>query len=338
MASHTSTIIRSSHALQWMAPVVVVFTVATVSCGAPETGLAASSASVVRASAQAPATSTPAHPKFFTVNVGHASELDGVNDSGTLVGTVYIQGNTRGFIKAGSTVMEFDYPGTSETTVMSGINDSGTSIGHYDDAQGAAHGFARSAGGRFTPIDDPYGGSAFFQGTKPMGINDDGIIVGTYVDGHDVSHGFVDTAGVFTTLNEPHAGTTGDTGTFVDGINNAGSITGYYVDSRGFNYGFVDTAGTFTSFGAPGAGKGSGWGTRPTALANDGVVTGYAVGADGVSGWVRQGQVFYALNDPDAVSGPDAGTRPAGVNQEGREVVGEYFDAQGAMHGFIAYI
>jgi hypothetical protein len=338
MASHTSTIIRSIHRFRWAAPVVVVFTATSVSCGEPDTGLAAPAAAVVRASAPALMTSTPGHPRFLTVNVGHSSELDGVNDSGTLVGTVYMEGNTRGFIKAGSTVMEFDYPGTSETTVMSGINDSGISIGHYDDAQGAAHGFARSAGGRFTPIDDPHGGTAFFQGTKPMGINDDGIIVGTYVDGHDVAHGFVDTAGVFTTLNEPDAGTTGDTGTFVDGISNAGSVIGYYVDNRGFNYGFVETSGTYTSFVAPGAGKGSGWGTRPTALANDGVVTGYAVGALGVSGWVRQGQTFYALNDPDAVSGPAAGTRPAGVNQEGREVVGKYFDAQGAMHGFIAYI
>jgi hypothetical protein len=307
-------------------------TIVGASCGTSAT-LATQTAVGERSSA-----STPTHPRFATVNVGDASELDGVNDAGELVGTVYIEGNVRGFIKAGNRVTEFDYPGTSDVTVMSGINDSGTSIGHYTDNLGGDRGFERSADGRFTAIDDPNGGTAFAMGTDPMGINDAGVIVGTYVDNRDVVHGFVDTRGVFTTITEPDAGTTGDTGTFVRGIDNAGAIIGYYVDPHGFNYGFVDIAGKYMSFAAPDAGTGAGWGTRATAIVNDGVATGYAVAARGASGWVRQGQTFYALNDPDAPPAIAAGTRPAGASEDGREVVGMYLDAQRRMHGFIAYI
>ena len=330
--------VRSAFSARWTAPVVVLVAFATSSCAAAETGAAASAESTGQANLAGLTTSTPGHPKFVTVNVGHASELDGVNDAGTLVGMVYIQGNPRGFVKTGNKVTEFDYPGTSDVTVMSGINDSGISIGHYIDRQGADHGFARSADGRFTLIEDPNGGTAFYEGTRPMGINDAGTIVGTYVDSHGVTHGFVDTAGVFTTLNEPNAGPSGVGGTFVDGINNAGSIIGYYIDSRGVNIGFVHSSGIFTSFSAPGAGNGFSWGTRPAALSSDGIATGYEVGPQGVSGWIRQGQTFYSFNDPNAAPGLADGTRPGSVNESGREVVGKYFDSQGATHGFIAYV
>ena len=324
------------------APLMVLMTLATASCGESRTGLDAPAQSAVSESASGPTTATPNHPKFITVNVGKASELDGVNDAGTLVGTVYIDGNDRGFIMVGNKVTEFDYPGTSDVTAMSGINNSGTSIGDYNDNIGANRGFERSPDGRFTRIDDPNAGAVNFQGTTPTGINDAGVIVGTYIDPQDVEHGFVDTGGVFTTVNAPGAGTTGGFGTFVEGINNAGSIIGYYVDPHRATYGFVDSSGTFTSFTAP-VGPVKGRDTRATALANDGVATGFDVDVDAylkVTAWLRDGQVFYALNDPDASSGGgDQGTQPAAISQDGREVVGKYFDAKtGILHGFIAYI
>lgn len=324
MAPINAAITRATIRSILMPPVLVLITIASASCG--------------NAVGESSSPATPSYPRFVTVSVGAASEVDGVNDAGTVVGTAYIEGDTRGFIKVGNRVTEFDYPGTSDVTVMSGINDLGISIGHYSDDLGGNRGFARSADGRFTPIDDPNGGTAFNMGTTPMGINDAGIIVGTYIDNRDVVHGFVDNGGAFTTLNEPDAGTTGDLGTFVEGINNAGAIIGYYVDPRGYNYGFVDVSGTYTSFAAPGAGKGAGWGTRPEAIANDGLAAGYEVDALGANGWVRQGQTFYSLKDPNSTSGIIAGTRPAGVNEEGSEVVGKYTDRQGTIQGFIAYI
>ena len=77
-----------------------------------------------------------------------------------------------GFIQFpwGQTI-SFHYPETTGVTASFRINDLGTVVGIYFDQNGVDHGFARSLGGHFTPVDDP---AAMGTGTFPFGVNDRG--------------------------------------------------------------------------------------------------------------------------------------------------------------------
>jgi serine/threonine protein kinase/tetratricopeptide (TPR) repeat protein len=111
----------------------------------------------------------------------------------------------------------FDVPGSTSTRGV-GINNAGTIVGNFNDANGVIHGYVLSAGS-FTQIDVP--GSVL---TLADGINDLGTIVGRY-DFPSVgdAHGFLLSGGTFTTFDFP-----GATWTAAHAVNHAGNIVGQY--------------------------------------------------------------------------------------------------------------
>jgi hypothetical protein len=75
------------------------------------------------------------------------------------------------------------------------INDSGTVVGIYRDANLVRHGYLRNPDGTFVSFDDPEAAqlplSATGLGTDPRDINANGAVVGFYTDANGVRHGFI---------------------------------------------------------------------------------------------------------------------------------------------------
>jgi hypothetical protein len=108
--------------------------------------------------------------QFRTVDVPGAAqtEVNGVNNPGVVAGTYLDQNGSFGFIQDGSKLVTLDYPGTSGVTTVASINNPGTVIGYYTDANGVSHGWIRSSGGSFSPINDPVAGSAADTEALPL--------------------------------------------------------------------------------------------------------------------------------------------------------------------------
>lgn len=116
-----------------------------------------------------------------SVNCGTASSANGINDSGTIVGTC---SNLSSFILSGGNFSTFEFPGAFSTNAY-GINNDATIVGSYQLAQSEqSNGFVYQ-GGNFQTIDVPGA-----QATYVMGINDYDDLVGTFVDSSGVQHGF----------------------------------------------------------------------------------------------------------------------------------------------------
>jgi hypothetical protein len=120
-----------------------------------------------------------------------------------------------------------------------GINNLGVIVGTYDDPNGRAHAFVRSASGVLTSFDYPGA-----TDTVATAINDDGVIVGFY-DNYNggptipPQHGFILDSSGFTSLDFP-----GSQGTVINDINDLGQIVGDYElnsPNGGFNYAFLAT-------------------------------------------------------------------------------------------------
>lgn len=164
-------------------------------------------------------------------------------------------------------------------TQLLGINDNGNTVGFYNDATGASHGFAYSLSkNRFTPITVPHASSAV-----AAGINANNLICGFYTKGA-VTYGFVrpEKGGTAVSFHVPKATVTqllginnadiavgfhmgkdgiphglyynpgdgrwqtvnhpkGANGTTVNGLNNKGQLVGFYTDKAGNTHGMIVT-------------------------------------------------------------------------------------------------
>jgi hypothetical protein len=252
--------------------------------------------------------------------------LTGVNNRGTLVGTwANSQEGFFGFVEQpGGQPTTFSVPGATGVTITSGINDVGTALAYSIDSSGVAHGWVRSPGGDFAPLDDPSGAG----GTIPGGINDRGVIVGYYFDASGATHGFVYVRGTFTTFDYPGAPVS-----FLSAVNNSGAIVGGYVEASGVAHGFLYEHGTFTTIDAPGAGTTPGHGSFPVGISSSGVIDGDIFSDAGTFGWLLSKGQFSSLNDPDAPPGQSV---PLYLSSNGRSVAGQYVDASGVVHGYVA--
>jgi probable HAF family extracellular repeat protein len=153
-------------------------------------------------------------------------------------------------------ITTFDPPGAGiapgqGTFPQQNLN-SGAILGYYIDANGVAHGFIRSANGKYTIIDVP--GAA---GTQAFGINDDGTVVGWGLEANGAYHGYLrDDHGNFTTFDVPGAAPYHPQGALPGviiplplSINRSGTVTGTYVDGKGVFHCFVRSRdGNITSF------------------------------------------------------------------------------------------
>jgi uncharacterized membrane protein len=113
----------------------------------------------------------------------------GINDKGETVGN-YLdpgEGRFKGFFRSSKgKFTTFEVPGASRT-IGEGINNDGTIVGLYVEADGSIHGFVLR-NGIFTTVNVPDAVQ-----TQVLSINSKGEIVGLYVDAAGFDHGFVGT-------------------------------------------------------------------------------------------------------------------------------------------------
>jgi hypothetical protein len=259
---------------------------------------------------------------FITINepsgTGGTASL-AINDSGQVTGRYYDSAGYHGYLDTNGTFSTFDYPGAAAgTTSPVGINNAGQIVGTYQIA-GVSYGFLDTSGS-FTTIHEPSGYGVV------TGINDSGQMVGYFGDFNGtpgVNHGFVDTAGTFTAIDVPTA--TGSPGTVGWSMNNLGDVVGYYSNSTG-THGFSDTNGSITAIDVP-------TGTTGTTLVlgvNDaGQIAGYYNGGGSTHGFVDTNGSFASIDIPGA-----SNTYIGDINNLG-QIVGDYTDATGRLHGFV---
>jgi len=149
---------------------------------------------------------------------GSNTIVDGINNSGEIVGSYVDQVGSHGFLYSGGNYSTIDYPGAAAAglTGLRGINDSGQIVGDVDENSNV--GFLYS-GGTFTVIAYPGGNNTIVDS-----INNSGQIVGSYVDESGAGHGFLYSGGSYSTIDYPGAAAAGLTG--LRGINDSGQIVG----------------------------------------------------------------------------------------------------------------
>jgi hypothetical protein len=186
---------------------------------------------------------------YQAVNYPHSSgpsDVNGVNDSGEIVGTY--DEYDRGYERSGGKFTKIAVPFAGALgTFPYGINNSGEIVGGWWDSNRVEHGFTLIAGA-YTSFDYP--GSSETAG---FGINSAGDIVGGYDDASGVPHGFLLSGGTYTSFNFPGAGETDPYA-----INDAGDIVGAYCTTTECPsalegaQGFLLSQGVFTTIAIPG--------------------------------------------------------------------------------------
>jgi hypothetical protein len=204
--------------------------------------------------------------------------------------------------------------GTSPT----GINNRGDIVGYYTDANGAYHGFVRSARGKFRIIDDPSSTSAP-SATIAQAINDWGTVVGFWFDSNLNSHGFVHQVdGSFATVDP-----LGDLFAECYHINDLGEVAGDWVDAATFTWHgmLLHSEGKLVTFDAPNGGNDT-FGGLGQALNLWGNFAGtYADANYGVHGYVRYANGKFAeFTAPGGGTSGFNGTWSASLNLLGTVV------------------
>jgi hypothetical protein len=298
---------------------------------------------------------------FTTLDYPGAVEtsVNGTNDRGHVVGTA----DDHGFLWKNGTFTQIDVPGALFTEA-SGINNRQQIVGWYlSGSDHRQHGFLRERDGTFKTIDPPTPGS--FR-TYAYGINNKGDIVGSFFDGVEPgTHGFVFRNGEYTVIDVPDYPLTR-----VFGGNSARQIAGTIAadDDIAPRRGFIYAGGIFTAIDEPAAHSPSENppNTWVTNLDDALRVVGYYLGSDSETkqtavkrsrrqrsmgkmietleqsrsfslavdfryhGFVLAGGKFTTVDVPGAVD-----TLPMASNTAGL-LVGQYTDAAGNRHGYLA--
>ena len=132
----------------------------------------------------------------------------------------------------------FVYNGTSYTPLNVTLSGATATFAQGINNSGAIVGYYESGGNQYGFL---YNGTAFTQldpfgstFTRAIGIDSNGDIVGLYRDSSDNLHGYLYSNGTYTSLDYPGASLTG-----AQGINDSGEIVGYYDNSNGNQFGFL---------------------------------------------------------------------------------------------------
>ena len=230
---------------------------------------------------------------FHNENAPHSvqTQVTGLNNRGVTVGFFSTMNNANqvndnvGFVAANGRFRRVAFPTTSNATPpvnqLLGINDYGTAVGFYTDAQGNKHGYRYGTGrNRFHTVTVPGATSAtaaaidnandiagFFTdaagvtdgfllpgkgkltvlafpgaaSTQALGINDHREVVGLYTVGTGTN---VQTHGFTWTARKGFTSTDDPNGvgtTTVNGVNNDGALVGFYQDAAGNTHGMLAT-------------------------------------------------------------------------------------------------
>ena len=177
---------------------------------------------------------------------GSNTSVFGITPSGVMTGNyARADGQIAGFIERKGELTSVTVPDSVYTELVH-INNQGTAVGNYIDADGLGHGFTYSPRGAITPLPAPVPG-AF---TGALGINNKGAVVGFYsLDGFATVHGYRYEGGKFTPIDIPDA-----LYIYPWAITNSGTVGGWFVDGAGYPHGFLaDRDGHATPFDVPGA-------------------------------------------------------------------------------------
>ena len=133
---------------------------------------------------------------------GEGTQAYDMNSSGVIVGGV-----TTGFVggvatshsytrNTDGTFVVFDPPEAGpDGSLADGINDSGTILGNYIDANLVRHGYLRKTDGTFVTFDDPSAAQLAVSftnlDTAPRRINASGVVAGLFSDAAGTRHGFL---------------------------------------------------------------------------------------------------------------------------------------------------
>ena len=236
-------------------------------------------------------------------------------------------------------IVKFDVPGGSGfDTHTTGVNAHGQVVGSYEDPDGHAIGFVRSASGAFITFYTPRTGDSHQGlGTRPQALNDAGEIVGYVTSAQDpasITRGFVrDEYGRITVFDA----IPGAFYTLPETINSEGTAGGTYFDPDFIMHGFLRSPeGTITTFDGLGS-FGQFLGIR-----SNGEVDGLILHDHVFQGFVRDPSgKFLTFDVPDvdrAIRGvgcPDCtGTMPTAATATGR-MVGYYGAAGIGIRGFL---
>lgn len=251
-----------------------------------------------------------------------ATSPQGINAGGIISGTYRgADGKSHGLILDDGVFTTVDHPDAANTEVR-GIGPSGDVVGDYWNAgeeATAAHGFERSADGRFSAVH--FAGHLY---EYPQRILPDGTILGCRHD-HDFMGSMRGIQIVREGTSEIDAFASMNNGATPDGKLVVGLYTNMSASNRQEAY--IIDRGEFTPFLVPNSTLTTAWDVNPR-----GEIVGVYRDASGVHGYVRtDADDFTPLNYPGAVA-----TRAFGINARG-DVVGTYqLVAGGATHGFLA--
>lgn len=278
-----------------------------------------------------------AEPSFQTLDNNTDptfNQLLGINNSGLIAGYYGIGSTTHpnvGYTLAppygqGNYSLE-NFPGSVQTQVT-GLNNTGVTVGFWADAAGDNFGWVKT-GGTFTTVDDPNTPTTGITQDQILGVNDHNQAVGFYLDATGASHGFVYdiTTQQFTEITVPNASNVTATG-----INNSGMVSGFYTDSTTGNIvAFVENVnGTgLTTYEAPGSTI-----TMFLGLNNVGQEVGTYVDAGGTQHGLLLGNGMQTLTTIDVPGGMLGSTTINGLNDLG-QLVGFYTDANGNVDGVL---
>ena len=246
-------------------------------------------------------------------------QLLGINNGGTIAGTDNAN-SPQGFtLTLPNNFTAENFPGAT-STMVTGINQNGSTVGIYVDAAGNTHGFTL-IGGTYQTVDNP-ASTVFNQG---LGINDSNTTVGYYASTQAGGTGqiaYSQSGGVFTDIN---ALLPVNANSQAVGIDNAGDIVGFYMPSAATSVGFLDSGGAISTVDPFGS-----LFTQALGISNNGEMVGfYMDGAGNQFGYVDIGGTFTTV-DPFGSTNVTVN----GVNDLG-QIVGFYADANGDTIGFV---
>lgn len=204
-------------------------------------------------------------------------------------------------------------------TTPAGVNNTGVSVGQYEDRSKVFHGYLRN-GKKLTTLDDPKGSNTVCANLNPNG---EISIVGAYINSKGNSEGFLHKEGTFTDIPGP----AGATASAAYGINDSGAIVGFYTDSSGATHGFLLRGKTYTTLDVPGASS-----TVALGINNTGSIVLFWVDSKGaIESSIYNGKTYKTINVPGAAS-----SFAENINSAGDIVYG-WLDSSNVSHGALLH-
>jgi probable HAF family extracellular repeat protein len=229
-----------------------------------------------------------AHGTIWTssgsTDLGAGIFATGINDAGVIIG-----GNGHAFVLANGVYQDLGVLQAGGWSSASGINQSGAVVGDASVGSGF-HGFIWTAGTGMLPVGELGGANS-----HATGINNSGVVVGTATLASGYEHAFLAIGSKMTDL-----GTLGGGSSFAYSIDNSGTVVGYSWLASGPNpHAFVYSGGIMLDLNSMLA-IGSGWELTEAYGIND---AGQIVGSG-----LLNGQVSAFRLDPTSSTVPEAGT------------------------------